>query len=302
MYDYVWNPKLANLCAKVPSHVISYISSKLYIGSKVLPKNQDLAFKILDNSLRSANDYESIQNLKFSKAYLSKIYSIESNNLQLLKDSNNTLMQMCRDEYPQALFVMGKELIMLKDTLKGLAGRASQERAKKFFEICVKNEYTPAYYYLGVIYQEGISVEKDLEKAVKLYEKGREYNDPQAVFKLAMIANGNGDKEQYYQLMKEAAEMGLMEAQHNLACYYLEKDEVVKALGWFLNAGKHDFYPSMINIGTIFLSGKGKILGNPLAAFIWFKRAQKIENSEQLEQLIEAAQREIDNLHKDKNP
>lgn len=108
MYDYVWNPKLAKISAQVPSHIISYISSKLYIGSKgntfiVLPKNQDLAFKLLDNSLHSAKDYESLQDLKFSKAYLSKIFSIESNNLQLLKDSNNTLMQMCRDEYPQAL-------------------------------------------------------------------------------------------------------------------------------------------------------------------------------------------------------
>lgn len=191
---------------------------------------------------------------------------------------------------------MGKELIMLKDTLKGIALRASQERAKKFLEICVEKDYAPAFYYLGMIYQEGISVEKDLEKAIKLFEKGREKNDPQATFKLAMIANGNEDKEQYYQLMKEAAEMGLLEAQHNLACYYLEKEQELKAFGWFLNAGKQDFYPSMINIGTIFLSGKGKILGNPLAAFIWFKRAQKLENSEQLEQLIEAAQREINNL------
>ena len=52
-------------------------------------------------------------------------------------------------------------------------------------------------------------------------------------------------KDLYLKYLKLAAETGIIEAQHNLGCEYLEgkslpKDEV-KALAWFIHAGANGF-------------------------------------------------------------
>lgn len=51
--------------------------------------------------------------------------------------------------------------------------------------------------------------------------------------------------------MKKAAELGSLEAQHNLAVEYLEGTKIekneVKALAWFIHAGAHGFAHSNVN-------------------------------------------------------
>ena len=55
----------------------------------------------------------------------------------------------------------------------------------------------------------------------------------------------------YLKYLKMAAEAGVIEAQHNLGCEYLDgkrmpKDEV-KALAWFLHASANGFIESKVN-------------------------------------------------------
>ena len=66
-------------------------------------------------------------------------------------------------------------------------------------------------------------------------------------------------------------------------------DKTRQGIAWQLQAAKQQFYPAMINIGTVFLYGKSEILANPMAAYIWFKHAQEIEDSPQLQQFIKQA-------------
>lgn len=145
-------------------------------------------------------------------------------------------------------------------------------------------------------YELGLGGDIDKEKAIEYYNISIQKEDPRGYFKLAMIAQENNEEENYYNLMKQAAELGLLEAQHNLACYYVEKNDITKAAGWFLNSARCGFFPSMVNIGTIFLKGKGDIGSDPVAAYIWFKEAQKIEDSAKLQELISEAKEEINNL------
>ena len=163
---------------------------------------------------------------------------------------------------------MGKELIMFRKNLKDITVRAAHERARKYIEKSCEKGHAPSFFYLGMIHELGIGVTVDMEKAIEFYNISKDKKDPQAFFKLGIIAQERGDQENDYLLMRESAELGLLEGQHNLACYYMQKEEYTKALGWFLHAGKFDFYPSMINIGNIFMTGKGKIQGNPMAAYI----------------------------------
>lgn len=89
--------------------------------------------------------------------------------------------------------------------------------------------------------------------------------------------------------MKKAAELGLPEAQHTLGVRYLERSDHVKALAWFLEAGKSNFTPSVVNVGTMFLKGAGPILSNPLAAKIWFELAYRLEPNPNTEELLKTA-------------
>jgi uncharacterized protein len=191
---------------------------------------------------------------------------------------------------------MGKEIIMLRHNLKGLSGRIAQERARKYLEISVKKGHKASIFYLGMMHELGLGGVENKPRAVELYEQAKEALDPQAMFKLALLSKESGNTEKYYSLVKQAAEFGLLEAQHNLACFYLEQNDEVKAFAWFLSAARYDFYPSVVNVGTLFLQGKGRILSNPLAAYIWLRRAQQQEDSEVLSTLLNAASLAVNKL------
>ncbi len=67
-------------------------------------------------------------------------------------------------------------------------------------------------------------------------------------YKNGIIEKKNTELEYFY--TKQAAEMGMTEAQHNLACMYLEGTIVeydsLKALAWFSYAGAAGFAHSQV--------------------------------------------------------
>ena len=74
--------------------------------------------------------------------------------------------------------------------------------------------------------------------------------------------------------LKMAAESGVVEAQHNLGCQYLEgknlKKDDLKALAWFLQASANGFIESKFNVVFMFLNDSdcGRIKKNPKAALL----------------------------------
>ena len=179
---------------------------------------------------------------------------------------------------------------MIRNKLQGVAGRRAQETARRYLESSCEQGHAASFLYLGMVHELGIGGPVNLEKAQENYNLSKDAGDPQGYFKLAQIAEAAGESEEYLRLMKGSAENGLLEGQHSLAVYYLSKDEVMKAMAWLLQAAKFDFYPSMVNLGSLFLLGRGPLLSNPLAALIWLKRAQKIENSQQLTEMVAKAE------------
>jgi hypothetical protein len=103
MYQYLWNEKLSYLCGKIPTESVCKLAVKLYIGSFVFPKNTDLAFSILEKSAENTNDLDDQYQLKFSKAYLTKLHGMETGNQNLLDKGNKQLHALCQDNYPPAL-------------------------------------------------------------------------------------------------------------------------------------------------------------------------------------------------------
>ena len=89
---------------------------------------------------------------------------------------------------------------------------------------CVKCQYN-----LGVMYNDGLDVPVDYEKAIKWYTK--------------------------------AAEQGLADAQNNLGCMYVKGEGVpvdyVAARRWFTKAAEQSLAESQYNLGRIYHLGKG---------------------------------------------
>lgn len=186
---------------------------------------------------------------------------------------------------------------MLRDKIEEKHLKNVSTLAKNYIEKSCEKGHLASYFYLGMIHENGIGCSKNIEEAVKFYNLAREVEDPQASFRLGLIEQEKGNKDKYYIYTKEAAELGLIEAQHNLGVYYLEEGQVTKGFAWLLNAAHLDFYPSIANVGLIFLNGRGEIQPNPYIAFHWIKRAREIEDSPLLKDLHDAAKKEIDKLN-----
>ena len=215
-----------------------------------------------------------------------------------MEESNNGLKFLCRDEHPAALYVLGKELLMMKENLKDLHARKAQEQARYFLDLSCEKNFAPAFFYLGLAHEQGFGGPVDKSKAFDLYNKSKELGDPQGYFQLSKFEKASGNLSSSLSLLKAAAEIGLLEAQHNLAVEYIEQGEELKALAWFLNAAKYNFFPSMVNVGMIFLKGNKQILPNPLAAYIWLSSAQSYQDSPEIRELVEEAQVQIANIRK----
>jgi TPR repeat protein len=79
---------------------------------------------------------------------------------------------------------------------------------------------------LGALYENGLGVPKDAERAVGLYQRAADQGLPVAQFNLAeMYLKGLGakkDEKQAFELYKKAAEHGLGEAQYKLGVLYTD--------------------------------------------------------------------------------
>ena len=239
-----------------------------------------------------------LSGLKFSKFYLLKLKGIESKDTSLMEEASTGLKYLCRDEHPASLYVLGKELFLMREKLKDLAGRKAQEQARHYLQISCDKGFPPSFYYLAQMHELGVGGPVNEEKAMEYYQRSKEFGDPQAYFVLSQRESKAGNEEKAFELLKESAELGLLEAQHNLAVKYTELNDDVKAMAWFLQAAKYNFFPSMINVGMIFLKGNKEVLANPMAAYIWFNQAQTFQNSEDLESLIATAKEQIGKSNK----
>jgi len=292
--DYYWSKSLGVLASKTPTKKLCKLAVKLFVGSTVLPRSKDLAQTLLTSAAEHSESLEHLNQVQFSKAYLKKLEGVQEGKPSLLAEGNQELVRLANESHPASMFVMARELIKIRSQMKAYSRNQAEQTAFGYLKKAVELKHTPAYFYMGLAYEEGIGVEPNMEEAIEYYSYAASENDPQAYFKLAQLKKE--DAELNFKYTKKAAELGLLEAQHNLGVSYLEKGEVKRGFAWQLEAAKHDFYPSVVNIGCIFLYGKGEILSNPLAAYIWLCRAQKFENSPQLEELIRASEEAIKSL------
>ncbi|MBP6103729.1 MAG: sel1 repeat family protein [Gammaproteobacteria bacterium] len=123
------------------------------------------------------------------------------------------------------------------------------QRAAAFFEHAAKTQNHPgAQFNLGVLYEHGEGVQKDLNAAVQWYEKAAQQNNAKAQYNLGfLLLEGFGISKNPVtglQWLEKAADQGSIPAAYQLGCAYLGAKGVphnrALALEWLGRAAAHD--------------------------------------------------------------
>lgn len=137
-----------------------------------------------------------------------------------------------------------------------------------------------AQFALGLLYDKGLNVQQDYEKAVKWYLKAAEQEDAKAQNNLgAMYYYGKGVDQNNNKAVKwyqKSAEQGNAIAQYNLGSMYHYGQGVTQsnqnAVKWYRKAAEQNHVKAQYHLGVIYEDG---INGEPNTeeAVIWYKKA-----------------------------
>jgi len=162
----------------------------------------------------------------------------------------------------------------------GLFSRRSVEPRFDEFRKAEEQGDATAQHNLGVCYEYGKGVKKDLREAVKYYRKAAEQGIFQAQFALGTCyANGEGvgqDPDEAVKWYRKAAEQGDAKAQFNLGCSYadgqgVEKDER-EAVKWFRKAAEQGDAKAQCRLGYCYVTGEG-VEKDEREAVMWLRKA-----------------------------
>lgn len=124
---------------------------------------------------------------------------------------------------PRAQAMLGIVISSLNDlATEGIV--IDDKKAFDWVSESLKQEYPLAYSYAGQFYLAATGVERDIAKAVELFEIGAGKRNPDAMVNLGwQLAHGQGvakDEKRAFEIIKAAADMGYPNAIYNLGWLY----------------------------------------------------------------------------------
>ena len=189
--------------------------------------------------------------------------------------------------------------------LNGWGAKKDTAVALEYLQKAAEQDQPRALELLGEMYRDGRGVDRDLVMSAKYFSRSSGLGYPKGMFEYAnALLAGNGiekNERRAVSLLKSAAESGLVDAMDGYAkCLYdsigvkpvatngLTGVELAKALDdnlaaasnrlhtavsiWYHCASKRKFLPSMDNLATAFLEGRG-VPRNERAAVGWYSKA-----------------------------
>lgn len=282
---------LEYLLTTVRSKDLCHFAVEQFVGSISVPKSEKVMKMLLEYAYKNARNDEEKLEVEYCSLYLRKLNAIQTGNKEEFSQANDDLIKLCNDsQHPIAMHIVAKEIY--KVGLNIMNSKQKKDKKKYFSqayelfaEAAEKGSYQ-SFYYMGEMAESGdIPGGVDLKLAYEYYLIAASHDSPLAYFKLAkflregFVEKKNKELEFFY--TKQAAELGLTEAQHNLGCMYMEgeitKYDSLKALSWFSYAGAAGFQHSMFNAAKLYIDGgrDGKIKRNLNAALVWLDRIHK---------------------------
>lgn len=125
--------------------------------------------------------------------------------------------------------------------------------------------YTDGFYLMGENYRQGITVDKDLKKAIAWYEKGAKENHTRSIVALAKLyfqgQDVKKDLKKSVELYTKAAELGDADAENALGTFYYwgdgVKQDFSKAFSWWTKAADDGNTLGISNLGELYRDGLG---------------------------------------------
>lgn len=123
----------------------------------------------------------------------------------------------------------------------------------KLYKKCAKMKFTPAYFDLGYMYDDGIGTKVNKDKALYWYKKSEKHGE-HCHNNIASIyaVYRNRDKERYW--YKKGIQRKDSSAMFNMAIFYREKNCMKKMQKWFKKSFKQDDGSAAYELARIYLS------------------------------------------------
>ncbi|KAK6173927.1 hypothetical protein SNE40_017298 [Patella caerulea] len=134
--------------------------------------------------------------------------------------------------------------------------------------------HSSSQFNLGLCYEVGDGVEKDLDKAMEYYEKAGESGHAEALYNLALLQE---DEDTMIELLEKSAEHGLSQAQKYLGVYYSESTDpgdIEKSTAFFKSAADQNDSEAQCFLAMCYERGLGVEVNECKAAELYHKAAQ----------------------------
>jgi len=122
-----------------------------------------------------------------------------------------------------------------------------------------QNDDPDACFDLGLIYQKGCEVERDLTEAIFYYKKAIKSGDISAAFNLGIIFL-NADNQEAMKWFKIAAEKGHDKSQNILGDFYYRMRKKTEARKWYTLAAESGHVFAQHNLAILLQNNDAKIL------------------------------------------
>ena len=159
------------------------------------------------------------------------------------------------------------------------SGRATNiSSAISAYEKASEGDCSPALVNLGYACDMGLGIPRDPSKAIEYYQRASELGNPVAAYNLGLkhYTGTNGlplDWTAAQRYLTQAAEDGLVAAQHLLGQLRLDQGNGSEALAWFTRSAELGHVPSMYSLGSLLHYGARGVSPDLPKAVQWYQRA-----------------------------
>jgi TPR repeat protein len=141
-----------------------------------------------------------------------------------------------------------------------------------------------AKYYVGMMLNNGVGVDRDLPKAFEWFQSAAAGGDPLAAYKVGCFFGGQFqgvvsiDQQESLKYKLIAAEAGYSIAQNDVGILYYKDKQFDKALRWWKLSAEQGFHQALFTLSNLYREGKA-VPQNSSLAYAYFRLGQSMLKS-----------------------
>ncbi|CAI9551776.1 unnamed protein product [Staurois parvus] len=295
--------------SSVSNHILSKnVQSSTWSNAQL---RSDAALQDVDNSLESAslasssdNDllHHLVEQDSCSDVNLGSSHGLDHSSEESTSRPVNELREP-KEDHVESLNLAASHLLELTQTsvptvlnifgIISARDSADYKSAFHFFQESAETGYNKAQYNTAVCYEKGKGVAKDMTKAAEYYGLAASGGHQLAKYRYArhLLQSTSGDTQSALQLLLEAAQAGVKEAQAYLGVFYSKEShfDPEKAAKYFWMAAENGDVQSRYHLGVCYEKGFGVSVSR-LEALTHYEKAAKSGHELAQQKLLEMQQ------------